>query len=263
MGPKQEQQDTCESVMQSGSVLGQRVDVGSYELIVERLLDWAEEGRGRYVCVSNVHMVMEGHDDSKFRGIVNDADLVTADGMPLVWMLRLQGIRTAQRVRGPTLMVNLIAAAESRSIRVGFYGGTPSTISLLRGRLEKTYPNLIISYCYSPPFRALSPIEDAQTIEDINSSRTQLLFVGLGCPKQERWMARHVSRLSAVLVGTGAAFDFIAGVQPEAPVFLQRLGLEWSFRLATEPRRLWRRYWRHNSRFIVFAAQSLIDHLKR
>lgn len=239
-------------------VLGQRVDVIDYGQAVGQILTWARNGEQRYVCVSNVHMVMEGHDDEGFRRIVNEADLVTPDGMPLVWALRIGGARNATRVRGPDLMPRLLEAAAKARVPVGFLGSTEDTLNALVAQLEAALPDLKISFAYSPPFRALSPDEDAELVDRINQAGTRLLFVGLGCPKQERWMATHHDRVDAVLVGTGAAFEFLAGTKKQAPRWMSNGGLEWLYRLASEPRRLWRRYLRHNPRFVWYLASELL-----
>lgn len=240
-------------------ILGTRVDALTYDAAVDAVAQWARQGESRYVCVGNVHMVMEAHDSAEYREVVNQADLVTPDGMPLVWGLRLLGIPAATRVYGPDLTERVCARAENEGIPVGFYGGTPGTLVRLVARLKDRYPHLQIAYRHSPPFRALTTAEVEKEIQDIQDSGVRILFVGLGCPKQERWMAERRGRIPAVMLGVGAAFDFLAGTKPQAPRMLQDAGLEWLFRLASEPRRLWRRYLRHNPRFVaLFLAQVLL-----
>jgi len=231
-------------------ILDSWVDATSYDDAISLVLEWANGLVGRYVCICNVHMVMESVDDSSFRDIVNGADLVTPDGMPLVWSLRLLGLGSASRVRGPELTPRLCEHAAENGVSVGFYGGAPTVIGKMRSVLLSAYPQLQIAYAYSPPFRPLTEAEENEVLSDIVESGVRLLFVGLGCPKQERWMAAHASRLPVVMLGVGAAFDFLAGEKPHAPIWMQRAGLEWLFRLITEPRRLWRRYLWHNPRFI-------------
>ncbi len=235
-----------------------RVDATSLEDATNRALAWSKAGESRYVCVANVHMVMEAYDAPDFRRIVNTANLVTPDGMPLVWMLRRLGFPEQERVAGPDLTLRICEAASQEGVPVGFYGGTPEVLESLVTNLKRKYPTLKIAYAYSPPFRPLTPEEDTQVVEEINSSGTRILFVGLGCPKQERWMAAHKGRVQAVMIGVGAAFDFHAGRLPQAPAWMQRAGLEWLFRLLTEPRRLWRRYARHNPRFVILALMQLL-----
>lgn len=238
-------------------VLGMRVDATSYADATSRVLAWAREGRSAYVCAANVHMVMEGHDDPAFRAVVNAADLVTPDGMPLVWSLRARGAAQA-RVYGPDLMLHVCEAAAREGIAVGLYGGEPGVMEQLRDTLPRRFAGLRIAYAYAPPFRDLSPAEDDAVVRDIEASGTCILFVALGCPKQERWMAAHRGRVHAAMLGVGAAFAFHAGRVRQAPAVLQRAGLEWLFRVAVEPRRLWKRALRHNPRFAVLAARELL-----
>lgn len=240
-------------------VLGQRVDVIDSVRAVEKVIGWARDGQQRYVCLSNVHMIMEGYDDDAFRDVINRADLVAPDGMPLVWALRVVGAKEATRVRGPDLMPRLLAEAERTSVEVGFLGSTEHTLNLLLTVIRARFPRLRVAFSYSPPFRKLSGDEDQAVVARINASGVKLLFVGLGCPKQEWWMAEHCHRVRAVLVGTGAAFDFLAGTKREAPEWMQILGLEWLHRLLTEPRRLWWRYLRHNPRFLFHWGLELLE----
>lgn len=242
----------------SRHILGMRVDAVDYESCSDEILRAAQSSVSAYVSVGTVHMVMESFDHPTFRQMVNDSKMVTPDGVPLVWALRLLGLKSAQRVYGPALTSIICEKAAEKKIPVGFYGGTEEAISRMAKNLKTKFPCLHIAYAYSPPFYELSEEEDRQIVADITASGTRILFVGLGCPKQERWMAHHVNRIPAVMVGVGAAFDFIAGTKPQAPRFMQNLGLEWLFRLATEPRRLWRRYLYHNPRFLYYFTLELL-----
>lgn len=245
----------------SRAVLGMRVDATSYEHAAELVAGWARRAESRYVCVSTVHMVMEAHDDAAFREIVNAADLVTPDGMPLVWGLRLLGAAAATRVYGPDLTPIVCERAAREGIPVGFYGGSPEVLERMVANLRDRYPDLRVVYRHSPPFRPLTAEESERELAEIRESGARILFVGLGCPKQERWMAERRGSIDAVMLGVGAAFDFLAGSKRQAPAVIQSLGLEWLFRLATEPRRLWRRYLYHNPRFLgLFAAQLVRSH---
>lgn len=238
------------------SILGVRVDATSYPDAAERIVGWTREGTSKYVCVANVNNVMQAHVDPAYLHLMNEADLVTPDGMPLVWGLRMLGLPGATRVCGPDLMPALLTAASRQGIPIGLYGSTDSVLELLDRQVREQWPELQVAYTLSPPFREMSPEEDARTIREINASGARLLFVGLGCPKQERWMAEHRGAIDAVMVGVGAAFDFLAGSKRQAPRWMKRAGLEWSFRLATEPRRLWRRYLLRNPAFVaLFFAQ--------
>jgi len=239
-------------------ILGMRVDGTSYEDTTNRIIARAVSGDYCYACAANVHMVMEAYDSEDFRNIINKADIITPDGMPLVLLLRLLGKKKQPRVYGPTLMKHICEASAQGAIPVGFYGGKPETLKALVHNLTDQIPNLKISYAYSPPFRPLTLEEDGALVKEINSSGTQILFVGLGCPKQEQWMFAHRNRIKAVMVGVGAGFDFFAGTKKQAPNWMMQIGLEWLFRLCTEPKRLWRRYLYNNPRFLCLAAMQIL-----
>lgn len=240
----------------SRRILGMRVDCATYETAADAILALAREGRGGSVCVATVHMVMEAHDDPAFARAVERTRLATSDGMPLVWALKALGLPDAERVYGPTLMPRVCERAARAGLRVGLYGGSPDVLADLQHALLRDHPGLEIPFAHSPPYRPLEAHEDREVVEAIEDAGVDVLFVGLGCPKQERWMADHEDALSCVSVGVGAAFDFIAGRKSQAPPFLQRAGLEWLYRLACEPRRLWRRYLYNNPRFVAgFLAQ--------
>jgi N-acetylglucosaminyldiphosphoundecaprenol N-acetyl-beta-D-mannosaminyltransferase len=242
--------------LRARSIVGMRVDATSYEDAAARICSWAHAGESRYVCVAAVNNVIQSKDDAEFRQHMNGADLVTPDGMPLVWGLRILGIGDASRVYGPHLTGVLCERAAREAIPVGFYGGTSDVLNSLIAQLERTYPGLIVAFRHSPPFRAPTEAEEEMVRGDIERSGARIIFVGVGTPKQERWMVRHRGRVGAVMVGVGAAFDFLAGTKRQAPSWMQRLGMEWLFRLLHEPRRLWRRYLIGNPRFaVLFAAQ--------
>jgi N-acetylglucosaminyldiphosphoundecaprenol N-acetyl-beta-D-mannosaminyltransferase len=242
----------------SRSILGMRVDATSYEDATRQIITWAQLSRSRYVCVAAVNNVMQAHDDARYMLVMNRADLVTPDGMPLVWGLRWLGVEGPTRVYGPDLTSSVLETASREGIAVGFYGGAPSVLEALVAEAGRRWPDLRIAYTYSPPYRELTTEEDGQITQAIDASGVKVLFVGLGCPRQETWMASHRGQLRAVMVGVGAAFDFIAGTKKQAPRSLQKAGLEWLFRLATEPRRLSKRYLRQNPRFaLLFGAQLI------
>lgn len=232
-------------------VLGTRVDPTSYAEATARVIDWAKRHESRYVCIANVHVVMEAYDSPAFQSQINAADLVTPDGMPLVWALRRQGNPDQTRVYGPDLMMTVIEAAARENVPVGLLGGKQEVLDALVERLQTQFPVLDIRYRFSPPFKAIEPDEDRQMVSDINTSGARILFVGLGCPRQEMWMADHAAKVRSVMLGVGAAFDFHAGAVKQAPGWMQSVGLEWVYRLSQEPRRLWRRYLYHNPRFVV------------
>ena len=234
-------------------------DVVDHGTAVARVAALVEQGNGGYVCFSTVHMVMESYDSPEFGAKVNAADMIVPDGMPIVWMQKLQGKKAAQRVRANDLMMLLCRYAEEKGLTVGFYGGKPEVIAAIKRRANADFPNLKIAYAFSPPFHALTPEEDLQITDDINDEAPDILFMGLGCPKQENWMAAHRDKLKAVMLGVGASFDFFAGNVKESPPWLGRLGLEWIYRLAQEPKRLWRRYLVLNPRFVWLAGAQLLN----
>ena len=233
------------------NILGVNIAVSSYGEVVERCSVWAEKGESRSVFFANVHMLMEAHDQPAFREKLNDADMVNPDGMPLVWALRMLGKKEARRVYGPDATEALLAAADKSGVAIGFYGGSEAALERLLGEVKRRYPGLRIVFSMSPPFRPLSEAEDESIVKRISDSGARWLFVGLGCPKQEAWILSHEDRIPAVMLGVGAAFDFLAGSKPQAPRWMMRHGLEWAFRLAAEPRRLAGRYLKHNPRFVV------------
>jgi len=244
-------------------VVGTPISLTTYSDATRCILDWSKSCESRYVCVANVHMLMEVQDSLDFGRVVRSADLVTPDGMPLVWMMRLKGHPEQQRVYGPTLMLHVLEAAQRESVAVGFFGSSPKVVQRLISEMYGRFPQLRVTYSFSPPFRETSSPEDAEIIRQINGSFTRILFVGLGCPKQEKWMARHQGRINAVMIGVGAAFDFHAGVRRQAPLWMQKIGMEWFYRLATEPGRLWQRYLYHNPRFLLLAAADLLGLLRK
>lgn len=239
-------------------VAGMRVDTPDYEEATARVLGWARSGESRYVCVANVHMVMEAHDSVGFHDVVERADMVTPDGMPLVWALRSLGMEHASRVRGMELALRVMEQAAREKLPVGLYGGTPEVLDELNGVLKTRFPGIEVACKISPPFRPLTPEEDAGVTEEISASGTRILFVGLGCPKQERWMAAHRDRLPVVMLGVGAVFDFLSGRVRQAPSWMQEVGMEWLFRLLMDPGRLWRRYAKHNPRFVGLLLLQLL-----
>lgn len=232
-------------------ILGVQIVASSYDELVARCSTWAKVNQSHAVFFADVHMIMEGHEERGFRSRLNAADMVNPDGMPVVWALRALGHRNAHRVYGPDAMLALLRAARDSGIPVGFYGGNEDTLARLICSVEKRFPGLQIAFKMSPPFRQLSKDEDASIVKKITDSGVRFLFVGLGCPKQENWIFEHRDCIPAVMLGVGAAFDFLAGTKRQAPRWMMQRGLEWSFRLASEPRRLAGRYLKHNPRFVA------------
>lgn len=244
--------------LRSRHILGMRVDDTSYEDASRRVLQWAHEKRSAYVCAASVHMNMEAFDSVEFRQVVNGADLVTPDGRPLVWALKCLGVKGASQVRGTDLMTHVVEGALQEKVPIGLYGSTSKSLEILVVALEQRFPGLHVVCQIAPPFRPLTPEEDEAVTQEVVASGARILFVGLGCPKQEKWMAAHKGRISAVMLGVGAAFDFHAGKVRQAPYWMQVAGLEWVFRLVMEPRRLWKRYAKHNPRFVALFVTQLL-----
>lgn len=225
------------------NVLGVGISAVDLDQAAALVDDWVREGRREYVCVTGMHGVMESQKDDSLRNIHNRSGMTTPDGMPMVWLCRLHGRRHVTRVYGPDLMLAVCRDSVVRKRRHFFYGGADGTPEKLKERLTKRFPGLQVVGTHSPPFRPLTPQEDAAEMNSINRARPDIVWVGLSTPKQERWMASHRDAIVApVLIGVGAAFDFHAGLSKQAPLVYQRSGLEWAYRLCQEPRRLWKRY---------------------
>lgn len=239
-------------------VIGAPIDVLDWNTAIGRISGWAGARESRYVCICNVHSVVTAMQEPDFGDVVRQADMATPDGMPVAWMLRRLGAPGQQRINGPDLMWKYCELAARRNEPVFFYGSTDDTLAKLRVALDSAFPGFKSAGMYSPPFRTLSAQEDQQIVDMINTSGAGVVFVGLGCPKQEKWMAEHRGRINAVMIGVGAAFDYHAGTIQRAPLWMQHSGLEWLHRLCSEPRRLWRRYWSTNSRFIYYAIRQLV-----
>jgi N-acetylglucosaminyldiphosphoundecaprenol N-acetyl-beta-D-mannosaminyltransferase len=242
-----------------GDVLGVKVSAIAMDDAVANLEHWIEEDAREYVCVTGVHGVMECRRDPSLRRIHNEAGMVTPDGVPLVHFLRLTGKKRTQRVYGPDLMRAMTAVSARRSYRQFYYGGDVGVAEKLKDILVGSAPGLQVVGTFCPPFREMSPAEDRAVVDIINAARPDIVWVGLSTPKQERWMAAHLGRIDApVMIGVGAAFDFLAGTKRQAPGWMQRHALEWLFRLCSEPRRLWRRYAYIVPGFALLAAGELL-----
>jgi N-acetylglucosaminyldiphosphoundecaprenol N-acetyl-beta-D-mannosaminyltransferase len=237
------------------NVLGVGVTATNMDHTLATISDWIRRRERHYVCVTGVHGVMESHRSAEIREIHNAAGMVTPDGMPLAWLLRLAGHRDSDRVCGPEMMPELFVKSQAHGYRHYLYGGSPEALVLLSKQLNELAPEALIVGTCSPPYRPLTAEEDTAIVDDINASGADIVWVGLSTPKQERWMAAHRARLEApVLIGVGAAFDIHAGLVPRAPRFLRRSGFEWTYRLILEPRRLWRRYMSAVPQFVALVA---------
>lgn len=246
--------------MSCRSVLGSRIDATSYADACDRICSWVRERRSCYIIPANVHVVMTAYWQPTYQQIVNQAALVTPDGMPLVWALRLLGIAKQPRVYGPDLMLAWCERAAETGMPLYLYGGTDATLEKLQRSLTQRFPGLVIAGSYAPPFRPLTAAEEQADLARIQASGAPVVFIGLGCPKQEIWMARQQGQLSAVMIGVGAAFSFHSGEVSQAPRWLMRLGLEWLYRLVVEPQRLWRRYLVNNPAFLGLFGLQLFRH---
>jgi N-acetylglucosaminyldiphosphoundecaprenol N-acetyl-beta-D-mannosaminyltransferase len=240
------------------NVLGVGISALNLDTAVEALRKALEENRKGYVCVTGVHGVSEAQKEPEFRRILNQAFLNTPDGMPMVWMGRAQGFRHMGRVYGPDLMLRLFELSQVPGFTHFFYGGAPGVAEELKHRMEARFPGLKVVGCYTPPFRPLTREEEAELERQVKAASPDFFWVGLSTPKQETFMAQHWEKLDAkIFLGVGAAFDFHAGRVRQAPLWMQRSGLEWLFRLGSEPGRLWKRYLKNNPLFLIRAAAQL------
>ena len=248
--------------MERIDVLGVPVDVLNMDRAVRVILGWAEKKEARYVCIRDVHGVIRAHDDPEIMAIHERADLVTPDGMPLVWLGRLRGHEQMGRVSGSDLVDAVCASSVGREVGHFFIGGKPGVADKMAGNLAAKYPGLRIAGTLSPPFTDMTPAEAGAIEQALIQSGASIIWVGLGTPKQELWMRDHVGRIpGATLIGVGAAFDFQAGNVPRAPRWMQRSGLEWVYRVMTEPRRLWKRYLLLAPRFIYLLISASLKNV--
>jgi N-acetylglucosaminyldiphosphoundecaprenol N-acetyl-beta-D-mannosaminyltransferase len=244
-------------------ILDTEIDALSWDATVMRIASWARRRESRYVCLCNVHSVVTASLEAEFRDAINGADMAAPDGMPVAWALSRLGFPRQPRINGPDLMSRLCAYAAKSQTKVFFYGSSPQTLTQLENKIITAFPGIRIAGMISPPFRALSAEENDAMVKLINNSGAELLFVGLGCPKQELWMASQRGKINAVMLGVGAAFDYHAGTLQRAPGWMQRGGLEWLYRFGQEPRRLWRRYLVTNTIFVMGMARQLLTRRKR
>ena len=239
-------------------ILGVGVSPINLDDAIATIERWISEGSRNYVCITGVHGVMESRRDQRLRCIHNDAGMVTPDGMPLVWFSRFCGKSRTDRACGTDLMRKMTVVSSQRGYRQFYYGGAEGVADKLKQALITAHPKLDVAGTLCPPFRELTPEEDRAVVAAINAARPDIVWVGLSTPKQEFWMANHLGRIEVpVMVGVGAAFDFLAGTKRQAPRWIQRNGLEWLFRLCSEPRRLWRRYAYSVPGFIILAVGDL------
>ncbi|AZN36845.1 WecB/TagA/CpsF family glycosyltransferase [Iodobacter ciconiae] len=242
------------------SVLGAFIDVIDWDLALRKIKTWGNNHDSRYICICNAHSVVTAARDPEFYEVIQGADMATSDGAPVAWLMRKLGSTGQQRINGPDLMWKYCAQANQSADwpSIFLYGAHEETLSILQRKLADQFPHLKIAGAYSPPFRALLPHEEVSTIKRINDSGAGVVWVSLGCPKQEKWIAAQRGKVMGVMIGVGAAFDYHAGTIVRAPLWMQNSGLEWLHRLCSEPRRLWKRYLVTNTLFIVKAIGQLI-----
>lgn len=242
--------------LQHCEILKTNINVTNMSDTIKYIGGHLDDLRGKYICVSNVHTTVMSYENEEYRKIQNGAAMALPDGAPLSSYSRRKGYKQAQRVTGPDLMLELFAISKEKGYRHYFYGATEETLQSMKGVLERDYPGIQIAGMYAPPFRALTPQEDAQVVAKINESKPDFIWIGLGAPKQEEWMYQHMGQLQGVLIGVGAGFDYLAGYIKRAPRWMQRMSLEWLYRLLQDPKRLWRRYFTSNVKFICLTRMD-------
>lgn len=245
--------------MKKRQVINSLISTGSYKDFVSSILQLSEKESSSYVCVSNVHMTIEAYDDEKFCYVVNNANIATPDGMPLAKAITiLYGIEQ-DRVAGMDLMPSLMEKCDKLGKSIFLYGSTEEVLEKILQKASKLYPSLKIEV-YSPPFRELSFEEKNKIVQQINEQNYDFVFVALGCPKQEKWMAEHYGKIQSCMIGLGGAFEVFADVKDRAPQWVQDYSLEWVYRLIQDPKRLWKRYMYTNNKFIaLFIKQYLLQ----
>ncbi len=246
------------SALPKAEVFGLGLSTGSFQAHVDAIIGLGRAHRSSYVCCVNVHMCMEAQRDRDFMDIVNGADLATVDGMPILKSLNKFHHLAQERVAGNDLMPAVMAAAEREGLSVFLHGGRQEVLDLIQARAAKDYPGLRIAGNWSPPFREATPQERDAEVERIAQSGAHIVLVSLGCPRQEKWMSSMKDRVPAVMLGVGGAFLLYAGVDSRAPLWMRNASLEWLYRLCLEPGRLWKRYFRTNSAFILLYAKRLL-----
>lgn len=239
-------------------VFGVSYSIARVEEAVLHVINHIHELKGKYICFSNVHTTVMAKNNADYADILNNAAFVFPDGTPIANKQRNKGFIGAERVAGPDFMKNMFRDTQDGKISHFFYGSTDETLKRLKENLEKKYPGIDIKGVYSPPFRELSKEEDEADIKLINDSGADIVWIGLGAPKQEKWMKAHEDKINAVMLGVGAGFDFHAGTAKRAPIWIQKIGLEWLFRLFTDPKRLFKRYFATNISFIWYSFLSKI-----
>jgi N-acetylglucosaminyldiphosphoundecaprenol N-acetyl-beta-D-mannosaminyltransferase len=231
----------------------------SFDEQINQIITWAKSCPRKIVCVANVHMLVEAAQNQHFATVLKKADLVTPDGMPLVVMLKLMGVDRSERVAGMDIFLSTCQRAAQHELSIFLLGSKPEVLDKICQRLEQEFPTLIIAGVKSPPFIPITSDLDMETVQTINASGAKIVFVALGCPKQELWMMQHREKIPAVMIGVGGVFPIYAGIMKPAPKLIQQAGLEWLFRLVQEPRRLWKRYATTIPVFLYLAFKQLVQ----
>ena len=237
-------------------VLGINFAVANMSAAIEAVLGGLNELKGRYICFTNVHATVMANKNPSYMRVQNEAAYVFADGAPIASLVKMSGFKNATRVAGPDFFAEILKRSAKSGVSHFFYGSSPKTLDLLQKNLLRRYPGLKISGMISPPFRRLSAAEDEHFVNQINSSGADILWVGLGAPKQENWMYEHSGRIKPLMIGVGAAFDFHAGTVKRAPRWMQKLSLEWLYRLSQDPLRLFERYLVTNTQFLFLVLRQ-------
>lgn len=244
--------------MQKVDFFGTLVSEINEESQLKRIKETIDSNKPGFVTYTNVHVVVTAKNNNDLQKAINSADIVSPDGAPIVWIAKMRGYKNITKCSGPDMMEKILRMSCIHEYTNYFYGSTNETLNLLKDKLKANYPNLKIAGMYSPPFKELSEEEIHLEFEKINRINPDIIWVGLGAPKQELWMAKAVEELGrGVMLGVGAAFDFFAGSKKRAPYWMQKAGLEWLYRLASEPRRLWKRYFVTNTLFIYYLFKSI------
>jgi N-acetylglucosaminyldiphosphoundecaprenol N-acetyl-beta-D-mannosaminyltransferase len=230
----------------------------SFDDQINQIITWAKSCQSRVICVANVHMLVEASQHWRFAAVLKQADLVTPDGMPLVVMLKLMGIDRSERVAGMDIFLATCQRAAQANLSIFLLGSKPEVLDKISQRLQQQFPTLVIAGMESPPFSSTAPTVDMNTVQAIDASGAKIVFVALGCPKQELWMMQHRDKIQAVMIGVGGVFPVYAGIMKQAPEFIQKAGLEWLFRLIQEPQRLWKRYFTTIPIFLWLALKQLL-----
>lgn len=244
--------------MNKVSVNGFGLSTGTYASFIEEIIERGRQKTSGYICVANVHMFIESYGDSNFRRVVEEADIVTPDGKPLCWYLKWKHGIVQERVAGMDLLPDLLSRMEKEKQSVYFYGGSQELLDETGLYLHKHYPALEVAGLYSPPFRVLTEEEQTEIVAKINRAKPSIVFVILGCPRQEKWMASMKDKIQSTMIGVGGALPVLTGMQKRAPFWMQKIGLEWLYRLLQEPTRLFKRYAITNTYFIYLLTRDLL-----